>query len=158
MRYALRVLGRAPVFTAVAILMLALGIGANSAIFSLVDAVILRPLPIPNPEQVYAVWEDVTFAGFPKNTPAPANYYDWKAQNTVFTELAAGRFHSTTFTGEGIPESILGRAVTANFFPVFGVAPAFGRTFTQEEEDRQTAVIVLSWPVFQRRLAGDATK
>jgi putative ABC transport system permease protein len=158
MRYAMRVLGRAPVFTAVAILTLALGIGANSAIFSLVDAVILRPLPIPNPEQVYAVWEDVTFAGFPKNTPAPANYYDWKAQNSVFTELAAARFHSTTFTGEGIPESILGRAVTANFFSVFGVAPAFGRTFTQEEEDRSTAVIVLSWPVFQRRLAGDASK
>jgi putative ABC transport system permease protein len=156
MRYALRVLGRAPVFTAVAILTLALGIGANSAIFSLVDAVILRPLPIPNPEQVYAVWEDVTFAGFPKNTPAPANYFDWKAQNSVFTELAAARFHSTTFTGEGIPESILGRAVTANFFAVFGVAPAAGRTFTQEEEDRSTPVIVLSWPLFQRRLAGDA--
>ncbi|MBI2686889.1 MAG: ABC transporter permease [Acidobacteria bacterium] len=155
MRYGLRILWRAPVFTAVAILTLALGIGANTAIFSLVDAVILRPLPIPNPEQVFAVWEDASFAGFPKNTPAPANYYDWKAQNSVFTELAAVRLHSTILTGEGIPESVIGRAVTANFFAVFGVPAAAGRTFTEDEEARSTPVIVLSWPLFQRRLGGD---
>jgi len=154
MRYALRVLGRAPVFTAIAILTLALGIGANSAIFSLVDAVVLRPLPFPEPERVFAVWEDVTFAGFPKNTPAPANYYDWKAQNSVFSELSAARFHGTTLTGIGVPESLMGRAVTANFFAVFGVAPAVGRTFTQEEEDKNSALVVISWGLYQRHLGG----
>src|SRR5256886_5353001 len=83
LRYGLRTLLKNPGFTIVAVTALALGIGANSAIFSVVNAVLLRPLPFKNPEQLVMVWENATHAGFPKNTPSPANFLDWQRQNTV---------------------------------------------------------------------------
>ncbi len=156
MRYALRLLGRSPVFTVVAILTLGLGIGANSAIFTLVDAVVLRPLPIPDAEQVVVVWEDSSSIGFPKNTPAPGNVWDWRAENTVFSKLAATMGAGATITGTGAPESLVGRAVEADFFAVFGVAPVFGRVFTAKEDAEREALVVLSWGLFQRRLGGEA--
>src|SRR4026208_826029 len=82
-RFAFRTMARKPAFTAVAIIIMALGIGANTAIFSLVRAVLLRPFPFANPDRLVLVWEDASFVGFPKNTPAPANYADWKSQNEV---------------------------------------------------------------------------
>src|SRR5262245_44216842 len=88
LRFGLRVLARSPGSSAVAILALALGIGANTAIFSLVDAVLLRPLPYHDPDRLVAVWEDASRIGFPRNTPAPANYFDWKTQNHVFEDVA----------------------------------------------------------------------
>ena len=90
-RYGARILRQAPIFGSIAVLALALGIGANTAIFSMLDALLLRALPYQAPDRLVMVWEDATFAGFPKNTPAPGNYFDWKAQNTVFTDMAATR-------------------------------------------------------------------
>ncbi|MEP7274203.1 MAG: ABC transporter permease, partial [Acidobacteriota bacterium] len=88
-RFGLRLLLRKPGFTVIAVLSLGLGIGANTAIFSLVDAVLIRPLPFHEPDRLVMVWEDATSIGFPRNTPAPANYADWKAQNKVFEDMAA---------------------------------------------------------------------
>ena len=88
-RYGIRGLLKRPGFTAIALITLALGIGANTAIFSVVNAVLLRPLQFKDPEQLVIVWEDATFAGFPRNTPAPANYFDWKNQNQSFADMAA---------------------------------------------------------------------
>src|SRR6188472_61649 len=89
LRYGLRMLFKNPAFTVVAVSALALGIGANSAIFSVVNAVLLRPLPFKSPEQLVMVWENATHLGFPKNTPSPPNFLDWQRQNTVFTGMAA---------------------------------------------------------------------
>jgi putative ABC transport system permease protein len=90
-RYGIRGLLKRPGFTIIALITLALGIGANTAIFSVVNAVLLRPLPFQDPEQLVIVWEDATFAGFPRNTPAPANYVDWKNQNQSFSDMTASR-------------------------------------------------------------------
>ena len=89
-RYGVRGLLKRPGFTVIALITLALGIGANTAIFSVINAVLLRPLQFKDPEQLVIVWEDASFAGFPQNTPAPANYFDWKNQNQSFSDMAAG--------------------------------------------------------------------
>ncbi|HEX8999089.1 MAG TPA: hypothetical protein VGB07_04250, partial [Blastocatellia bacterium] len=89
LRYGLRGLWKNPGFTAVAVLSLALGIGANTAIFSLVNEVLLKPLPFRDPDRLAMIWEDSTAIGFPRDTPAPANYVDWKTQNRVFDDVAA---------------------------------------------------------------------
>src|SRR4051794_8648209 len=116
LRHGLRLLKHSPGFTAVAVGALALGIGANTAIFSTVDAVLLRPLPYADPDRVVMVWEDGSYAGFPKNTPAPGNFTDWKRRNHVFADMAATRSGSANLTADGPPEQVIGNAVTANFF------------------------------------------
>src|ERR1019366_6601017 len=126
LRYGLRLLRHAPGFTASAVIALALGIGANTAIFSTVDAVLLRPLPFADPDRVVMVWEDNSGASFPRNTPASGNFVDWKQRNRVFTDMAATRGASANLTADGPPEQVVGRATTANFFDVLGVKPAAG--------------------------------
>src|SRR6187397_2749139 len=143
-RYAVRLLRRTPVFTIAAIGTLALGIGANTTIFSLVRDVLLRPLPYQNPDQVVMVWEDRTAAGFPRNTPAPANYQDWRAMNRSFTDMAATGFAFANLTGDGAPEVLLGRRVTANFFSLLGVQPALGRVFTASDDSSGARIVVIS--------------
>src|SRR5258708_35600300 len=123
LRYGFRLLIKSPGFTSIAVLALALGIGANTAIFSLVDRVLIRPLPYPDAERLVMVWEDASFASFPRNTPAPANYVDWKSQNQVFADMAATRGGLASLTGDGNPEMIRGLPVSANFFHGFGVNP-----------------------------------
>src|SRR5204863_4146533 len=117
-RYGARLLRQSPVFGAIAVLALALEIGANTAIFSTVNALLLRDLPYRDPDRLVMVWEDSSFANFPKNTPAPGNYADWKRQNTVFTDMAATRGAVANLTADGPPEQVVGRQVTANFFDV----------------------------------------
>src|SRR5437868_2490481 len=119
LRYGLRTLVKNPGFTAVAVIALALGIGANTAIFSVVNAVLLRPLAFKNPEQLVMVWENAAHLGFPKNTPPPANFLDWQKQNTVFTGMAAMSERSFNLTGVGEPERLDGRRVSANLFDLF---------------------------------------
>jgi predicted permease len=158
LRYGLRLLRQAPAFTAIAICALALGIGANTAIFSTLDAVVIRPLPYHDPDRVVMVFEDSSHIGFPHNTPAPANYFDWKEQNHVFTDMAAGRFRVKSVTGDGAPEELKGQAVTANFFEVLGVTPLVGRTFTEEEDRNGAQVVVISYGLWQRRYLGDPAR
>jgi putative ABC transport system permease protein len=155
-RYGVRGLWKRPGFTAVAVITLALGIGANTAIFSVVNAVLLRPLQFRDPDRLVMIWEDATFAGFPRNTPAPANYVDWKTQTQSFEDVAASAESTFNLTADGDPERVAAYKVTANFFPLFGVAPALGRNFATEE-DRPGAqrVAVLSHALWQTRYGGD---
>ena len=143
LRYGVRLLRKAPIFTFITIGTLALGIGANTAIFSIVDAALLRALPYQDADRVVMVWEDASFIGFPKNTPAPANYFDWARRNHVFTDIAATRGSSASLTADGQPEQVIGRRVTSNLFNVLGVQPAIGRTFTADE-DRTGALVTVS--------------
>jgi len=155
-KYAVRGLLKRPGFTIIALITLALGIGANTAIFSVVNAVLLRPLPFQDPEKLVIVWEDATFAGFPRNTPAPANYVDWKTQNQSFADMAASAETSFNLTGDGEPERVQAFSVNDNFFPLFGVQPLLGRGFLPEE-DRPggNRVAVLSYSLWQSRYGGD---
>jgi putative ABC transport system permease protein len=156
LRFGFRQLLAKPGFAAIAILSLALGIGANTAIFSLLDAVLLRPLPFHDPDRLVMVWEDATRVGFPRNTPAPANYADWKAQNRVFEDMAAVNWRSYNLTDEGEPEKVEAQGVTANFFPLLGVKPELGRVFTEEEDQPgRSNVALISYGLWQRRFGGD---
>jgi putative ABC transport system permease protein len=156
LQYGFRMLVKNPGFTIVAVLALALGIGANSAIFSVVNTVLLRPLPYKNPDQLMMVWEEAAHFGFPRNTPSPANFLDWRAQNTVFQAMAAMAPSSFNLTGNGEPERFDGRRVSADLFPLLGVEPQLGRVFLPEEDrpGRGRAVIV-SYGLWQRRFAAD---
>jgi predicted permease len=155
-RYATRTMRRSPGFTCIAVLTLALGIGANAAIFSLVDAVLLRPLPFQDPDRLVMVWEDQSQYGFPNGTPAPANFADWKAQNLVFEKMAALDARDFNISGEGEPERVSGVRVTAEFFPLLGVQPLAGR-FLLPEDDRPeaTPTVVLSYGLWLQRFGGD---
>jgi len=154
LRYGFRLLRQSPGFTTIAILALALGIGANTAIFSTFDAVLLRPLPYADPDRVVMVWEDASSIGFAHNTPAPANYFDWRDQNHVFTDIAATRTRTRAITGDGAAEQLLGYQATANLFSVLGVAPVIGRTFTDAEDRDDAKVVVIDYALWQRRFAG----
>jgi putative ABC transport system permease protein len=155
LRYALRVLRQTPVFAIAAIGTLALGIGANTAVFSLVQTVLLRPLPYQDPGRLVMVWEDASAAGFPRNTPAPGNYHDWRAMNRSFADMAATRSAAETLTGDGPPELVAGRGVTPNFFSVLGVQPVAGRALTPTDETSGSPVVVISHALWQRRYGGD---
>jgi putative ABC transport system permease protein len=155
LRFGLRMLLRTPAFTAIAVLALALGIGANSAIFSVVNTVLLRPLPYKNPDALMMLWEDATHLGFPINTPAPANFIDWRDQNTVFEGMAAMAQSSFNLTGTGEPERFRGRRVSANLFSLLGVEPQLGRGFRAEEDQPGSRVVILGYGMWQRRFAGD---
>src|SRR5437764_1157227 len=155
LRYGLRSLLKNPSFTIIAVIALALGIGANSAIFSVVNAVLLRPLPFKNPAQLVMVWENATHLGFPKNTPSPPNFVDWQKQNTVFTGMAAMSEHSFNLTGVGEPERLDGRRVSANLFDLLGVPALLGRTFVPDDDRPGTHVVLLSYSLWQRRFGSD---
>ena len=152
LRFGMRMLLKSKGFTAVAVLTLALGIGANTAIFSLIDAVFLRPMIYDRAEQLAMIWENSN-AG-----PAPGNYSDWKTHNQVFQEMAAlaqRRFH---LTGGGEPEQLTAYGVTANFLPLLGVKPALGRNFLPEEDEPGAAkVVLLSYSFWQSRFGGESS-
>jgi putative ABC transport system permease protein len=156
LRYAARILKKNPGFTAVAVVALALGIGANTAIFSVVNTVLLRPLPYKDQEQLVMVWEDATRHGYPRDTPAAANYVDWRDQNNVFSGMAAIADMNFNLTNAGDPERLKGRRVSANLFPLLGVEPQLGRIFsTAEDQPGSQQVVVLSHRLWQRRFGGD---
>ena len=156
LRFGVRMLWKRPGFTAVAVLTLALGIGANTAIFSVVNAVLLKPLPFPEPGRLVMLWEDASRIGFPQNTPAPANYVDWKTQTQSFEGMAAISYSSFNLTGFGEPQKVEGNAVTADLFPVLGVRPALGRGFTAEEEQPGSdKVVILSHGLWRETFGGE---
>ena len=155
-RYGLRALRKSPGFTAVAVLTLALGIGANTAIFSVVNAVMFQPLPFRDPGRLMVVWHtppQKSFPGVTKFVVSPANYLDWRDQNHVFEQMSALGFRKFNLTGMGQPESVEGRAVSADFFSVLGVQPVLGRGFLEEEDQPGRGnVAVISYDFWQTHL------
>src|SRR5690348_4041962 len=134
LRYGARLLRKSPGFTFVAIATLALGIGANTVIFSVVNAVILRPLPFPNPQQLVIVWESDNNRKIPRGTAPPADFLDWRSQNHVFQYMSAMQISSFNLTGTGVPQQLQGIRVSPDFFDMLGVKPSLGRTFLADEE------------------------
>jgi putative ABC transport system permease protein len=156
LRYGARVLWKSPTFTLVAVVALALGIGANSAIFSVVNAVLLRPLPYAEPERLVMVWEENAKAGYPRDTPSAGNFIDWREQSQVFEGMAALAEQSFNLTGAGEPERIAGQRVSAGLFPLLGVEPQSGRALLPEEDQPgRDRVVVLSHGLWQRRFGSD---
>jgi putative ABC transport system permease protein len=155
-RYGFRSLLKRPAFTAIALLTLALGIGVNSAIFSAVDSILLRPLPLKDPERLVSVWEQTLRDGIQQNEAAPANFLDIQNQNQSFEQIGAFGPDDVNLTGDGEPERLDGQVVTANVFSILGVAPALGRTFAPEEDQPgQQHVVVLSDAIWRRRFNQD---
>ncbi|HKR21613.1 MAG TPA: ABC transporter permease, partial [Pyrinomonadaceae bacterium] len=129
---------------------------ANTAIFSVVNTVLLRPLPYKDPDKLVMVWEDASKHGYPRDTPAAANFVDWRDQSTVFEGISAIADESFNLTGTGDPERIEGRRVSANLFPLLGVEPQLGRTFTPaEDQPGSNRVVLVSHSLWQRRFGGD---
>jgi putative ABC transport system permease protein len=156
LRYAARMLRARPGFTLTAVVTLALGIGGSTAIFSLVNSVLLGALPFREAQRLYMVWEDATVAGFPRNNLAPGNYAAFEAQNHAFDGMAAVTEAGFNLTSGGEPLKVEGRGVTAGFFPLLGIAPQLGRVF-QPDEDKPGAnhVVVLSHGLWERRFGQD---
>ncbi len=157
LRYGARRLVKQPNFVGIVVLTLSLGIGATTAIFSLLDAVLLRPLPFRDPDRLVMLWEGLAHTDSRQDPLAPANYADWKAQNLSFEDVAALEYTSYNLTGSGEPERIQAQRVTANFFPLLGVTPILGRDFLPEE-DRPDGhkVALLSYGYWRRKFGGDA--
>jgi putative ABC transport system permease protein len=157
--FALRSLRKHPAFALAAVFALALGIGANSAMFSVMDAVLLRPLPFPHPDRLVNVWETNLVRNIPKMSAAPANYYDWRKQNQVFSEL--GAYQANTFnlaTTEGEPERYVGAICDRGFFDALQVSPMLGRVFTEDEVPQgRDGVVILGYGVWRQRFGGDPT-
>ena len=152
-RYAVRMLAKSPGFTAVVVLTLALGIGANTAIFSVVNGVLLTPLPYKDPSRLVVVWESKGTSNH--NVVNPANYMDWHDRATSFSGLALMSWRSLTFAGDQA-EEVQGRAVTPDFFGVVGATPLLGRTFNADESrPNSPRVIVLSEGLWRRRFGAD---
>jgi putative ABC transport system permease protein len=156
LRYAVRGLLKQPAFTLIAVCSLALGIGANAAIFSLVNAVLLRSLNFHDADRLVMVWEERTALGFPRSDPAPGTYNDWKTQQSVFEDMAALDRRNVNLTGEGEPERVTTYGVTANLFPLLGVSPFVGRNSSAEEDKPGgNKVAIISYGLWQRRYGGD---
>ena len=154
MRYGARMLLSNPGFTVVAVVALALGIGANSAIFSVVNAVLLRPLPYKDADKLVLVWERGTKEA--QNVVNPANFMDWRDQNAVFSDMAAIFDTSFALIGDGEPEEIPAQYATTNLFSMLGVEPILGRAFTPDDDrPNQPHVVVISYGLWQRRFGGD---
>src|SRR5579864_980516 len=152
LRYGLRMLVKSPGFTAVAMLTLALGIGANTAIFSIADAFLLRPISLPAIDRLAMI------ATGQKAPAAAADFMDWKIESHSFAAMAAYRMDDINLTGVGVPERVFGSRITSNFFSTAGVAPFLGRDFLPEEDQPgHEQVVILSYGLWQRRFAGDAS-
>jgi hypothetical protein len=155
LRYGARVLAKHRGFTAVAVLTLALGIGANTAIFSVVNELLLRPLPFSDAERLVMVWE-VAPNGRRQNTTSRANFRAWREQSTTFAGMAAFSDQRLPLTGDGEPEEVSVQLATPELFRVLGVEPILGRGLTEDDARTDTQpVIVLSYGIWQRRFGGD---
>jgi putative ABC transport system permease protein len=153
-RFGARMLLKNPGVSALAVATLALAIGANTAIFSIVNAVLLRPLPFKNPDRLVSLWAKVPEHGRWRTTPA--NFFDWKKQNTVFEDLAAFGSWTMTLTGHGEPEQLLGTQVSSGYFSVVGVEPMLGRSFLPEEyQPGKGQAVILGHAFWQRRYGGN---
>lgn len=156
-RYGFRSLLKRPGFTAIALIALALGIGANTAIFSIVNAILIRPLPYPDPDQLVWVWANIR-NGTNTASVSPADFLDYRSQNKTFEQFAASGVQAlpVNLTGGGDPERLMASIVTGNYFDTFRIAPALGRGFSLDnEKPGQDQVVVLSYGLWQKRFGGD---
>ena len=159
LRFGARMLFKNPGFTLIAIVTLALGIGANTAIFSVVNAVLLRALPYPEPERLVFIEESNPGRGWMHFNVSAPNFADWRKQQSFCEQLAAYDFNTLNFTGGGEPERAAALMVTASFFSVLGVAPAHGRNFLPEEEQPgRNHVAILSDGLWRRRFGADPNR
>src|SRR5918912_2650196 len=155
-RYGVRMLFKRPGLTISVVIVLALGIGANSAIFSVVSAVLLRPIPWADPERIVSVHEINLKRGVDSQIVSPANFLDWREESQSFEQMAGWRFVYLNLTGRDQPERVQGLNVSASYFPLLGVKAALGRTFLPEEEEAgRDRVVVLSDRLWQRRFGAD---
>ena len=152
LRFAARTLRRSPGFAAIAVLTLALGIGASTAMFTLVNSVVLRPLSYADPERLVALWGRAP-DGNGEAPSSPADFFDWKEQSTAFADMAAYQTAPVNLTGEGEAERIVARLTTANYFAVLGAGARMGRTYLPGEDAEN--FVVLSDALWRRRFGGD---
>jgi predicted permease len=163
-KYAFRTLTRTPGFSIIAVAVMALCIGAATSLFTIVRSVLLRPLPFRDPGRLVMVYEHHRGAGasttdFTYNPVAPADFYDWRAKTHGFEDMAIMRYAGYTLTGERgeLPEAVRAAAGSWNLFSLLGVEPALGRTFSKSDDQPGNTAVMLTWSVFQRRFAGNAT-
>ena len=156
-RYTFRVLRKAPGFTMMAVLILALGIGANSAIFSIVNSVLLKPLPYPDANRLVVIWENNRRLGAERAGPSGPNYLDWKEQAQSFSDMALIEIGSGLLTGLGEPEEFPGARVTPNFLSLLGAKTMLGHTFSPSDSAGSSRhnVAVLTYAFWQRRFGSD---
>jgi putative ABC transport system permease protein len=156
LRYSSRTLMKRPGFAAVAVVTLALGIGANTAVFSVVNAVLLRPLPYPDADRLVTVWGNFHREGLTKMTASVPEFTDYQQRSQVFEQLAAYGWQSFNLTDNGNPERVVGARVTASLFPALGIAPVMGRAFlTEEDQPGRDQVVMISHRLWQNRFAAD---
>jgi putative ABC transport system permease protein len=156
LRFAMRMLRKSPGFSAVAVLTLALGIGANTAIFSVINSVLLRPLPYHDPDNLVMVWERNSQHTNPHNTVSPPNYLDWQNRNTVFSDMSFIFDERANLTGNGDPQEVVVQDVSANFFSLLGVNLLLGHGFAAEEaQPGHGNVVILSFGFWKERFGGD---
>ena len=156
LRYGVRMLRRNPGFATVAILTLAIGIGANVVIFSIVNGILLKPFPFPDSQRIVTIWETDTNRKVTRGTASAAEFLDWRDMTQVFQELSCWRALYFNITGGGEPEQVWGSQVSGNFFRMLRVAPILGRDFSAEDEQPgHDQVVILSYGLWQRRYGGD---
>ena len=157
LRYGLRMLAKNPGFAAVAVITLGLGIGANTAIFSVVDAVLLKPLPYADPDRLVMVWSTSASVGGPGFGTAPPDFREWQRQNSIFERMGAYWLNDINLSVPGqAPERLQGALISSNIFPLLGVKPVLGRgVLVSEEEFGRNRVALLSYGIWQRKLGGD---
>jgi predicted permease len=163
-RYSLRQLRRAPGFTIMAIVVIALCIGATTSLFTVVRSVLLRPLPFRDPDRLVVIYEhfrnpSINAEGFNYNPVAPADFYDWRAQTHGFEDMAMARYTQFNLTGEHgeLPEMVQGLGGSWNLFQLLGVKPVIGRTFIESEDRPDGNAVMLTWNIFERRFGGDVS-
>ena len=159
LKFGIRLLRKSPGFACVAIFVMALGIGANTAIFSVVHAVLLEPLPFPDADRLVQLWHvppQTSFPGMTRFALSAANFLDWQKQNNVFDQMALYGFAGYDITGAGKPESVVASTVSSNFFSVLGVQPLHGRVFLPEEDrPGRNHEVILGYKLWQARYASD---
>src|SRR5215813_2759687 len=156
LRYGARMMLRNPGFTAIALLAITLGIGANTTTFSAIDATLFHPFNFPNQERLVMLWERGLEQGFRRGSVSPANALDWKEQNQTLEQVSVlyQRYFDLTESDE--PERFFGYLVSESFFDILGARPLFGRTFIEDEgKPGQDQVVVLKYNLWQRRFASD---
>jgi putative ABC transport system permease protein len=156
LRYGARMFRNNPAFTAVAVIALALGIGANTAVFSVVNALLVRPLPFKDPDRLVYVWETNPSTGLERGIVSPADFADWRRQNEVFEDISAWRTWFYRLSGRGAPEQVWGVRTSAKFFQLLGVEPVIGRGFLPEEQQPgRDNVVIISDGLWERRFGAD---